>query len=1039
VKRIKKAASGIRSNLKMNLWQIVCVLVTFGLTISLGSVSVYLIMERHLNKGIAESLSEVEWSIDYMLNIPRLSLFDACAILPAVMELGEPVVRRMLDDISAAYEGHEDWQGSLSGVYGFVNGRYYAGQGWVAPADFDPAARPWYRAAIAAKGEPAYSPIYTDAMTGKPVISISRALYDENGEVNAVLSIDVDISKVTNYIEGVRAADSGYGVLMDEKFDFITFREENDETDGDGRLKNLRGFFPEGDQIEEKLKNGTEIFAYDTRTAEGDRVIVSFREIMNGWRVAIIVSHDLYYAEVHRIVWILIALGSGSVILLSAILVWMNNRRLKADRQNQSKSGFLAHMSHEIRTPMNAVIGFAELALRDPLSKTTTEYLNGIYRAGTNLLSLINDILDFSKIESGAFELVEDEYYLASLINDAVNICHTKIGEKPVKFFIYVSADLPHKVYGDEAHLRQVLINLLSNAAKYTEEGFVLLEIEPERRPDEAGEILLDIKVTDSGMGIKKEDQAKLFGNFVRVNAEQTSKIEGTGLGLAIAKRTCEAMGGTLTFTSKFGEGSCFMVRVPQKPIGAEHIATLPSEEYRVLVYEPHAMCADVLRRSFESLGVASVIVSDASTLAGINADQGEFTHMFYPQEDAEMVFASVGYTEESEIVPIALVEFGDRVTAKGLSIRRPAYVISIANALSGESDIEIHGGALSGFIAPDARILIVDDVETNLLVAKGLLSPLEMKIDTCTSGKAAIEAVGNFDYDIVLMDHMMPGMDGMEAAAGIRALGGKYRDLPIIALTANAVVGMKEMFLAGGMNDYLAKPIESRKLVAVMEEWLPAEKKHAADIAEKQETLSGVYDDFLKELDGIVESSAIASCGGARFYTENIHGFYKEIDKYTDELQISLDDCDFELFRIKVHGVKSVFATLGIPDAAELAKELEFAARDGYTDVCLAKTPELISVMRDLKDRLSKTSLEALCTKSESEKHVISAAELLPLLERARGEFLLGGDAGADELASVSHSDEIDALLAKAVRAAEDFETDEAADIIAEILEKIR
>jgi hypothetical protein len=287
-------------------------------------------------------------------------------------------------------------------------------------------------------------------------------------------------------------------------------------------------------------------------------------------------------------------------------------------------------------------------------------------------------------------------------------------------------------------------------------------------------------------------------------------------------------------------------------------------------------------------------------------------------------------------------------------------------------------------------------------------------------------------------MDHMMPGMDGLEAAAGIRALGGKYRDLPIIALTANAVVGMKEMFLAGGMNDYLAKPIESRKLIAVMEEWLPAEKKQPADISMKQEASYGVYGDFLKELDGIVESDAIASCGGARFYTENIYGLYREIDKYADELLISLNGCDFELFRIRVHGVKSVFATLGIPDAAELAKELEFAARDGHTDICLAKTPVLVSMMRDLKDKLSGTSLESLCAKSESEKHVISAEELLPLLERARDEFLLGGDACADELASVSYNAEIDALLAKAVRAAEEFEPDGAADIITEILERI-
>ncbi len=393
-----------------------------------------------------------------------------------------------------------------------------------------------------------------------------------------------------------------------------------------------------------------------------------------------------------------------TVQIISVVLVFMSGLLglIEANKANKAKTKFLAKMSHEIRTPMNAIVGMAELALRENMTSIVKEYIITVKQAGKNLLSIINDILDFSKIESGKLEIVPSYYLFSSLINDVVSIIKMKIADSGLHFDINIDNNIPNSLFGDETRIRQVLLNVLNNAVKYTKKGFISLSASGEIKE---GTVLLTMEVADSGIGIKPKDLKGLFDEFVQVD----KGFEGTGLGLAITKNLLTAMGGDISVKSEYGKGSTFTVKLPQK----------------------------------------------------ISSD-----------------------------------ELFDSIKNDNLTIK---------------------------FNAPNAKVLVVDDTDANLKVVKGLMQPYKMQVDLCTSGAEAIEMVKANSYDILFMDHMMPEMDGVEATKLIRET---HTNLPIIALTANAVSGVREMFLANGFNDFLSKPIDTVELNVILEKWLPREKQ---------------------------------------------------------------------------------------------------------------------------------------------------------------------------------------------------------------------
>ncbi|ULQ60564.1 hypothetical protein K7I13_04545 [Brucepastera parasyntrophica] len=403
----------------------------------------------------------------------------------------------------------------------------------------------------------------------------------------------------------------------------------------------------------------------------------------------------------------------------------LEDAKARAEAASLAKSTFLANTSHEIRTPMNAIVGMAELILREPVSPAVYEHALGIKQASANLLSIINDILDFSKIESGKLEIIPVQYMLASVLNDVINIIRMKVSEKPVMFVTNIDADLPNRLFGDEVRIRQILLNLLGNAIKYTSEGFISLSITGESKED--GTVFLRIDVADSGIGIKEEDTGKIFGNFTQVDVQKNKGIEGTGLGLAITKNLCLSMGGTITFVSTYGKGSIFTAILPQQISGSEKFASVDNPELKkVLVYEIREIYTQSLIQTFENLGVkASSVTMQSAFFEAMKADEYDFIFISQTLYEGAKKIVEKAHVR-SRIVLMA--DYGAEPEGRNIRILyRPAHTLAAANILnevedkknyviSDENDIR--------FIAPDARILLVDDIATNLKVAQGLMAP---------------------------------------------------------------------------------------------------------------------------------------------------------------------------------------------------------------------------------------------------------------------------------------------------------------------------
>ena len=508
---------------------------------------------------------------------------------------------------------------------------------------------------------------------------------------------------------------------------------------------------------------------------------------------------------------------------------------------NQAKSRFLAQMSHEIRTPINAVLGMNEMILHKSKDREITEYSSNIKKAGKTLLVLINSILDFSKIEDGKMELLPVNYVLKDMVDNLRIAVEQRAKDKGLDLIIKADPNLPGKMYGDDLRISQIIINLLTNAVKYTKEGAVTLEIKEESRS--GNKISLLVRVADTGIGIREEEMPRLFASFERLDENRNRTIEGTGLGLAITTRLLEMMGSRLQVESKYGEGSVFYFTLSQ-----DIVDETPMGNY-----------------------------DESSSLESGN--------------------------EETEDAPV--------------------------------------------FTAPFAKILVVDDNEMNLKVIDNLLGLFGIRPDLETSGSDAISIMRQKEYDIVFMDHMMPEMDGIETLQRLR----KEKLVPdhtvVIALTANAIVGSREIYLAASFNDYLTKPIEMDRLSAALDKYLPEEKKQVtvADDKNESEVLEFSPEDFVPEKEnridddfitkaesiGIRAAEGLRFCGKDRsFYRDMLREFASSCDEKSRMIQDRFDRENWKEYKIYVHALKSTSRSIGADDISEQARMLEEAVGKG-------------------------------------------------------------------------------------------------------------
>ena len=643
-----------------------------------------------------------------------------------------------------------------------------------------------------------------------------------------------------------------------------------------------------------------------------------------------------------------------------------------AELASRSKSNFLATMSHEIRTPMNAITGMAELALREVDSPIAKGHIHTIKQASSNLLSIINDILDFSKVETGKLEMVTEEYSLSDLTNDVVNIAKMRALESRLRFVVNIDSNIPNTLCGDEIRIRQIMLNLLGNAVKYTERGFIALSVKGEMKDEHTINLIID--VSDSGKGIKQEDLSGLFDEFSQFDTKSNKGIEGTGLGLAITKKLVDAMKGEIHVQSEYGKGSSFTVTLPQKKLSGSRLAAVTDpRDKHVLIFERREICINSVVRTMEDLGVNYKLVKDASS----------FYKEIMSNRYSFVILASVLYDDvrktysefKSNARFVLLAEYGESIAHQDVNVlTTPVYCTPIANFLNGITDNYtryIDYGSAIRFIAPDAKILVVDDISTNVKVAEGLLLPYEMQVDPCISGMEAIKAVKSKTYDLVFMDHLMPNMSGIEAVSQIRALGNEnpdrdeyFKSLPIIALTANVVFGTKEMFLENGFDDFLPKPIDLVKLNTILEKWLPKEKQ-------KKSAPAGLADTAVKrdandtvKVDGLNVEKGIRMTGGTvKQYRKLLTAFYGDGIERIREIKACLGTEDIDPLIIHVHALKSSLATLGGDDLSKAAGALESAGRQrdfAYIEThCAWFLESLEALLNNISAALSKSNMD--------------------------------------------------------------------------------
>jgi CheY-like chemotaxis protein len=550
--------------------------------------------------------------------------------------------------------------------------------------------------------------------------------------------------------------------------------------------------------------------------------------------------------------------------------------------------------------------------------------------------------------------------------------------ELPILFTVNVSPDIPDLLVGDEVRIRQMLLNLLSNAAKYSVKGFVKLRVWSEKV--DAQTIILYFEVEDSGIGIKQENLNRLFGDFVQLGeAVGKKEVEGTGLGLAITRGFAEAMDGTITVQSEYGKGSIFRIVIPQilgetekdtNGIKIEQPFAMIDPEHKdvsVLLYETRGVYTNSLKTTLDSLNVKYKSVSDqASFFDELDCNDKGYDFIFISSFIYSTVDKLIREKARENATTILITEFGELATETDSvkTLFMPAHSADISalfNNRFGNGDDRYKRRQGAGFIAPTARVLIVDDVNTNLIVAQGLLSIYKLQIDLCKSGQESIDTVQAKEYDIVFMDHMMPEMDGIEAVARIRALSGGdehnyFSKLPIIALTANAVSGVKEMFLVNGFNDFLAKPIEVNLLGDMLEKWLPPRKLESdgggtAIIADNDE--NELFIETLASRGIDVESGIYMTGGNVGNYLKTLTIFRDDgLEKIVLLREYALKE-DWNNYAIQVHALKSASASIGSGRVSNLARSLESAAKKSDGDFVIKNSEKFIEELSMLLENI--------------------------------------------------------------------------------------
>lgn len=618
--------------------------------------------------------------------------------------------------------------------------------------------------------------------------------------------------------------------------------------------------------------------------------------------------------------------------------------REKAESASVAKSRFLAHMSHEIRSPLNAVLGATQLLLDGELSREQKNYARTAECSGETLLSLINDLLDFSKIEAGEMSLVVSDFDIGDIVSETAYQAAFKAVNKAVTVAASVSPQVPGLLRGDKTRIRQVLVNLMDNAVKFTETGAVVLQVST--TVCTAEECNLCIRVHDSGIGISSGDQERLFEEFAQADSSDSTDYGGTGLGLSICRGLVRTMGGEITLRSKPHEGSCFEVKLALPVVEqdtTESRSLLPEGEVRLLLLGFHPLIKELIEAHCPQWRCASgqpghlhfdneapFAPYDLTLVNGLSdeCDHERLTDPRYKQYLGKMCLLLSNL--ETHSLPDCAHLYDD-ILSQPLLVRKLRSRLLDGHCHTGRHTAVGADHELGDPGVDKVRILLAEDSPANQMIARAMLEKAGYRIDVVEDGQQAVKAVQSGEFDLVLMDLRMPRMDGLEATALIRQLASD-RSIPIIAMTANASTEDYHRCMAAGMTDFVAKPIERAKLLDTLARYT------SADTDEREAVYPKIMDSTLEYSQrwqdyALIDRQAIVELErdtAPEVVPEMLITFVKEIHDRCNQLLRNLDSCRYHSVEGEAHTIKSCSGTFGARRMQAIAEQIERDTREG-------------------------------------------------------------------------------------------------------------
>ena len=637
-------------------------------------------------------------------------------------------------------------------------------------------------------------------------------------------------------------------------------------------------------------------------------------------------------------------------------------------------------------------------------------------------------------------EIIEEEYEPFDEYLDIANVVATRIGDKPLELFVLVETELPHKLFGDAMRIRQVLINLANNAVKFTKEGMVRVHITCEPDPNDETTVNVTYHVVDTGIGIKEEDLNKLFVSFQQVDSKRNRSVEGTGLGLAIAKKLVEAMNGTIGVNSEYGKGSDFWFNIPQKIIDDTNdlvVSDAPGK-YTFVLDEKGEM-SGVFEDEMKRLGVES----SAITTIGEYAPSGKKDFLFFKEERYDDQIKEF-LDSHKDVTGVILVDVASEFESDRPNLnvmRKPESTMGMVRMLNNKYSetrkIDENKVFKADFTAPDAKILIVDDNKINLTIATELMAPIKAAFDTADGGQEAIDKVMATEYDIVFMDHMMPEIDGCDATRKIREAGDAIHQPVIVALSANVMEEAKRLFEEAGMNDFVAKPVDVRKLLTTVKKWLSPDKIKEKDENELESEEDLVQEEVLINFEGLDIETAVHSLGSASMYNKIAGEYYRSGEDRLNSIREAFDKEDWEDYTIKVHALKSSSRQIGAMELGDKAEALEKAGKAKDYDTIKADTAEALNDFAELLEKMSDCYGED--DSSSADKPLIdkdALSKLLAELEENCDNLDLDGMESIDnKLKGFAYEEDVREDIESLHKAIADIDT----DVCMEIINRVR